>query len=83
MTELNNNSNVRRLADFYVNKSIFITGASGFLGKVLIEKLLYSCSDLKNIYILVRPKRGKLVETRVEEMFKLPVSFLHFCQLYN
>ncbi|XP_011635035.1 putative fatty acyl-CoA reductase CG5065 isoform X2 [Pogonomyrmex barbatus] len=58
---------------FYKDKVIFITGASGFMGKVLIEKLLYACSDLNKIYILIRPKRARSVETRVEEMFKLPL----------
>ena len=59
---------------FYKDKTIFITGASGFMGKVLIEKLLYSCSDLKEIIILMRPKRGKTGKQRVDEFSKLPVS---------
>lgn len=42
--------------------------------QVLIEKLLYSCSELKEILILVRPKRGKAPESRLEDMFKIPVS---------
>lgn len=45
-----------------------------FFRKVLIEKLLYSCSDLKEILILVRPKKGKSPESRIEDMFKIPVS---------
>lgn len=40
----------------------------------MVEKLLYSCSDLKEILILVRPKKGKSPESRIEEMFKIPVS---------
>ena len=59
---------------FYKGKTIFITGGTGLMGKVLIEKLLYSCSDLDKIYILLRPKRGRSPEIRVDEMFKLPVS---------
>lgn len=59
---------------FYKDKTIFITGASGFMGKVLIEKLLYSCSNLKEIIILMRPKRGKTAKQRVDEFSKLPVS---------
>lgn len=59
---------------FYKGRSIFVTGGSGFMGKVLIEKLLYSCSDLKEIFILMRPKRGRVPESRLEDMFKLPVS---------
>ncbi|CAD7076620.1 unnamed protein product [Hermetia illucens] len=58
---------------FYKDKTVFITGASGFMGKVLIEKLLYSCSELKEVIILMRPKKGKVPETRLEEMFRLPI----------
>ncbi|XP_017839779.1 putative fatty acyl-CoA reductase CG5065 isoform X1 [Drosophila busckii] len=59
--------------EFYKDKTVFITGASGFMGKVLLEKLLYSCHSLKEVIIIVRPKRGKTPETRLEEMFKLPI----------
>lgn len=62
------------IANFYKEKTVFITGASGFMGKVLLEKLLYSCSDLKQIMILMRPKRGKSGAERVEEFLKIPVS---------
>ncbi|XP_013191884.2 putative fatty acyl-CoA reductase CG5065 [Amyelois transitella] len=52
--------------EYYANKTIFITGATGFLGKVLIEKLLYSCPDLKKIYLLMRPKRGQSCKERLD-----------------
>lgn len=45
-----------------------------FCFKVLIEKLLYSCSELKEILILIRPKKGKSPESRLDDMFKIPVS---------
>lgn len=61
------------IQQFYKGKTIFITGGSGLMGKVLIEKLLFSCSDLDKIYILIRPKKGRSAELRIEEMFKLPV----------
>jgi fatty acyl-CoA reductase len=68
------------VADYYKNKSIFVTGATGFLGKALIEKLLRSCYDLDKIYILVRPKKGKLPSERIDEIFSQEVSFLNgFC----
>jgi fatty acyl-CoA reductase len=34
-----------------------VTGATGFLGKVLLEKLLEACPDVGHIFVLVRPKR--------------------------
>lgn len=59
---------------FYEGKTIFLTGASGFVGKVLLEKLLYSCSDAKEVIILIRPKRGKTAIQRVEDLIQLPVN---------
>ncbi|KAJ8970990.1 hypothetical protein NQ317_016772 [Molorchus minor] len=64
------------VAKWYDNRSIFVTGGSGFMGKVLVEKLLYSCTGIKCIYILLRPKRGKLPDKRVEDMWNLPVDTL-------
>lgn len=63
------------VAEFYKGRTILVTGATGFMGKVLLEKLLYSCPEIKNIFILVRPKRGKGIDVRLEEMLKAPVSF--------
>ncbi|XP_070153483.1 putative fatty acyl-CoA reductase CG5065 [Polyergus mexicanus] len=61
------------IQSFYKDKTIFITGASGFMGKVLVEKLLYSCSDLNKIYVLMRAKRGRSFDNRLEDIFKLPL----------
>jgi fatty acyl-CoA reductase len=56
------------ITEFYRNKSIFITGATGFLGKALVEKLLRSCYDLDKIYLLVRGKKGKSAMERLDEI---------------
>lgn len=57
------------IARYYNGKNIFITGATGFLGKVLIEKLLRSCSNVKAIYVLIRSKKGKDSRERLNELF--------------
>jgi fatty acyl-CoA reductase len=44
-----------------------LTGCTGFLGKVILEKLLRSCPDVKKIYIMVRPKRKVDPMNRVEK----------------
>jgi fatty acyl-CoA reductase len=59
--------------EFYKNKTIFITGATGFMGKVLVEKLLYSCTDLKQLILLVRAKHGKDEAARIRDFKTLPV----------
>ncbi|CAH1394511.1 unnamed protein product [Nezara viridula] len=62
-----------QIIPFYNGKTLFITGASGFMGKVLLEKLLYTCPKVEKIYVLLRAKRGKAMESRLEEIFKLPL----------
>ncbi|XP_050561993.1 putative fatty acyl-CoA reductase CG5065 isoform X1 [Spodoptera frugiperda] len=59
--------------DFYAGKSIFLTGVTGFLGKVFLEKLLFSCEDIETIYILIREKKGKTPLQRIEELFDKPL----------
>ncbi|XP_075264828.1 fatty acyl-CoA reductase 1-like [Convolutriloba macropyga] len=54
---------------FYKNASIFITGATGFLGKSILEKLLRSCPDVDKIFVLVRSKKGHCPSERVEALF--------------
>ena len=57
----------KTIKEYFDGTNIFITGATGFLGKVLTEKLLRSCSGINKIYILIRPKRGVECEVRFQE----------------
>ncbi|XP_033224121.1 putative fatty acyl-CoA reductase CG5065 [Belonocnema kinseyi] len=57
---------------FYSGRSIFITGATGFMGKVLIEKLLRSCPDIQEIFLLMRPKKGLSIDDRLRKLIALP-----------
>jgi thioester reductase-like protein len=59
--------------EFFGGQNIFVTGASGFLGKVLLEKLLRSCPDVGKIFVLLRPKKGKEPSERVKNITSLPV----------
>lgn len=61
------------IPEFYADREIFITGGSGFMGKVLIEKLLRSCPDIKMIYVLLRPKKGKLPNERLKVITDSPL----------
>jgi FlaA1/EpsC-like NDP-sugar epimerase len=72
MADTDNNSSPVR--DFFRGKNIFITGATGFLGMALIEKLLRACPDVGTIYVLIRPKKDKEVSARLEDITKNPVS---------
>lgn len=68
--ETNREDILTPIQKFYAGASVFITGGTGFLGKLLIEKLLRSCPELSTIYVLVRGKKGKEAHQRVEELFE-------------
>ncbi|XP_039492060.1 fatty acyl-CoA reductase wat [Drosophila santomea] len=57
---------------FYKDKVVFLTGATGFLGKVIIEKLLRT-TEVKRIYSMIRPKRGKDIQERLAIWEKDPL----------
>ncbi|CAH1959206.1 unnamed protein product [Acanthoscelides obtectus] len=62
-----------RVAEIFRDKTIFITGGTGFMGKVLIEKLLRSCSGLKKIVMLIRSKKGKRPQDRIKDIMNNPL----------
>lgn len=68
---------------FFTGRSIFITGATGFMGKVLVEKLLRSCPDLKSIYVLLRSKKNVDPIGRLNELIKSKVFFLQLFKFYK
>jgi hypothetical protein len=65
---------------FYQSRYIFITGGTGFIGKVLLERLLRCCPDVAGIFLLTRPKKGRTPFQRAEDLCTSPVIFLssHF-----
>lgn len=62
------------IVKFYSGKNILITGATGFLGKILIEKILRSCEDVGTIYLTIRCKKGCDKEERLKKLFESQVS---------
>ncbi|KAJ3639784.1 hypothetical protein Zmor_003121 [Zophobas morio] len=57
-----------KICKFYNNQNVFITGGSGFVGKVLIEKLLRS-TNVHTIYVLIRAKKGHDAQKRFDDIF--------------
>ena len=54
--------------------TLFLTGGTGFVGKVILEKLLRSVSNIGRIYLLVRPRKGSTADERLQaEVFDSPI----------
>lgn len=64
------------ISKLYTDRSVFITGGTGFMGKVLVEKLLRSCPGIKNLYLLIRPKKGQETAARLNDLLNTPVTIL-------
>ncbi|XP_077520154.1 uncharacterized protein LOC144129978 [Amblyomma americanum] len=62
-----------QVARFYQDRAVFLTGGTGFIGKVLLEKLLRSCPGLKQVYLLIRTKRGEEPQARLATMLSSKV----------
>ncbi|KAJ1269625.1 hypothetical protein BS78_07G225900 [Paspalum vaginatum] len=56
-----------RIIGYFKGKSILITGSTGFLGKILVEKILRVQPDANKIYLLVRGTDASSAKLRVEE----------------
>ncbi|XP_077270693.1 fatty acyl-CoA reductase wat-like isoform X1 [Temnothorax americanus] len=61
------------IPEFFAGCNVLITGGSGFLGLLLIEKLLRCCPDIGKLYVFMRAKKEKSPEQRIKEHFDNPV----------
>lgn len=68
-TNLKSKPELSEIQHFYKDSTVFLTGATGFMGRLILEKLIRTCYDLKRIYILIREKKGKTTEERFKELF--------------
>lgn len=61
------------ISDFFRGRHVLITGGTGFMGKVLVEKLLHSCPNIACIYLLIRPKQGHDVKSRLDQLLNAAI----------
>src|SRR5262245_5121610 len=55
------------IQSYSARKTVLLTGATGFLGKALVEKFVRTLPDLHRLYLLIRPKqRGTRTMTAAE-----------------
>lgn len=56
-----------QVRDYYKDKTILLTGASGYIGKIILLKLITACTDINKIYLLIRKKEGVTLQQRLKK----------------
>lgn len=58
------------MREFFTDKNILLTGVTGFVGKVLLEKILRTVTSTGKIFLLIRSKPKITLQQRLmEEIF--------------
>uniref|UniRef100_F6VDW8 Fatty acyl-CoA reductase n=1 Tax=Ciona intestinalis TaxID=7719 RepID=F6VDW8_CIOIN len=65
--------NVPSIAEFFSGKSVAITGATGFIGTCLVEKILRCCPGVLKIFVFIREKKDKSATERLAHLTQLQV----------
>ncbi|XP_074267641.1 alcohol-forming fatty acyl-CoA reductase-like [Silene latifolia] len=56
-----------KTAEFLGNKTILVTGATGFIAKILVEKILRIQPNVGKLYLLVRAKDSESANVRIQD----------------
>lgn len=74
--------NIKSVEEFFANSVILITGGTGFVGKVLLEKLLRCCPRISTVYLLIRSSKRETIEQKFHKFLKNPVSIFYLSKFY-
>jgi len=77
------------LNEYYAGKTILLTGSTGFLGKVVLEKILRSLPSVKTIYLSIKPRghganaeyarfQKEIVESKIFDRLKTELGIKNF-----
>lgn len=68
----------RSISEMTADSCIFLTGATGFVGGCLLERICKLEPGPARVYVLVRRKLGVDPQSRLEKIFSSPVSLFTF-----
>ncbi|KJH41680.1 NAD-binding protein [Dictyocaulus viviparus] len=62
-----------KVEDVYSNRCVLLTGSTGFLGKVLVEKLLWALPSVGQLFLLIRPVNDMTPKERLDKVLQDPL----------
>ncbi|EGR33136.1 hypothetical protein IMG5_060860 [Ichthyophthirius multifiliis] len=65
--QMNLTQQKHKILEFYRDKTIFITGVTGFLGKVIFEKIMRALPQVKQVIVLIRNQKNITVQERFKK----------------
>ncbi|CAH9063346.1 unnamed protein product [Cuscuta europaea] len=71
------------IVKFIRGKSFLVTGGTGFLGKVLIEKILRTVPDVHKIFILIKAENKEVAMERLKKEIMSAELFMFLKQTYG
>lgn len=63
------------LSESFENKTVLVTGVSGFLGKVWLSMFLKHIQSFSHLYLVIRPKGGQSGQDRFDKMVHRSFAF--------
>lgn len=64
------------IAEAFTGRTVFITGGTGFVGKVCLFKILSEIPDIKKIYVLCRGKMSRRLKKYLQPQERLQMEVL-------
>ncbi|CAI5517001.1 unnamed protein product [Closterium sp. Naga37s-1] len=61
------------IVEFLRGKHILVTGATGFLAKALVEKILREQPDVGRLYLFIQPRADQPAQQRLEQLVESPI----------
>lgn len=52
----------------FAGATVLLTGASGYVGSIILEQLLRICPEVKTIFVVFRDKRNKSAKERLDDL---------------
>lgn len=65
------------IREWFQGRNVMVTGGTGFMGKILLAKLLTGCPEVGTIYVVIRDKKGVPAKTRLIQLFKVIIFNLY------